>query len=197
MSNVSRGQLYGLDKELAEKRAAKLDLGKLKEAAEWLTELTGHEVPSTLEGMQSTLQNGYILALAVNAISPGAVKGVKETKAPFIAMQLITSTVEAAKKLGVPDCDTFRATDLFEYQSASSNFLQIIDFIHSLGRVAQRQPGYSGPRLGAKLAEARKTEFTDEQVQKGKMVVPKLTGGLVVPQEQTQHVEGAATGYRF
>ena len=37
--------------------------------------------------------------------------------------------------------------------------------IQALGSAAQKVPGYSGPTLGAKVADANVREFTAEQVQ--------------------------------
>ena len=42
--------------------------------------------------------------------------------------------------------------------------MAVLTNIHSLGRVAQKVPGYSGPALGAKLATAHHREFTAEQL---------------------------------
>jgi hypothetical protein len=62
--------------------------------------------------------------------------------------------------LKVPEHDTFKTPDLFEGKDAKA----VLTTVHSLGRVAQLLPGYSGPVLGATLATATARTFTEAQL---------------------------------
>ena len=68
---ASGGQvLYGLDKELAEKAAAKYDIGMEHKCREWIEAVTGDKLGEST--LQEELKNGVVLCHLVNAIKPGA-----------------------------------------------------------------------------------------------------------------------------
>ena len=62
--------LYGLDKELAEKAAAKYDTGLEGECRAWIENVTGDKLGEC--SLQEELKNGVVLCHLVNAIKPGA-----------------------------------------------------------------------------------------------------------------------------
>ena len=62
--------LYGLDKELAEKAAAKYDTGLEGECRAWIENVTGDKLGEC--SLQEELKNGVVLCNLINAIKPGA-----------------------------------------------------------------------------------------------------------------------------
>ena len=78
--------LYGMDKELAEKQAAKWDPKLEAEARQWIEAVTGMEIGADLhEGLKS----GEILVTLVNTIQPGILKAPSKMSAPFKQMENI------------------------------------------------------------------------------------------------------------
>jgi hypothetical protein len=71
---------------------------------------------------------------------------------PFKQMENIGNYLSACSALGVPAFESFQTVDLFE----NKNMLAVVTNLHSLGRRAQKIPGYTGPALGVKLADANK-----------------------------------------
>ena len=151
--------LYGMDKELAEKQAAKWDPKLEAEARQWIEAVTGMEIGADLhEGLKS----GVILVTLVNTIQPGILKAPSKMSAPFKQMENIGNYLSACTKLGVSAHDSFQTVDLFE----GKNMVQVINQIHRLGSVAASR-GFQGPALGVKMATANAREFTEEQMRAG------------------------------
>mmetsp|Transcript_5393 Transcript_5393/g.9042 ORF Transcript_5393/g.9042 Transcript_5393/m.9042 type:complete len:158 (-) Transcript_5393:241-714(-) len=90
---------------------------------------------------------------------------------PFKQMENIAAYLEACTKLGVPAYDSFQTVALYE----NKDMIAVLTNIHSLGRVAQRVEGFTGPSLGAKLADTNKREFDEEQLRAAK-AAPTLIG---------------------
>ena len=61
---------YGLDKELAEKAAAKYDTGLEGECRAWIENVTGDKLGEY--SLQEELKNGVVLCHLINTIKPGA-----------------------------------------------------------------------------------------------------------------------------
>ena len=152
--------LYGLDKELADKAAAKYDPRLEADVRAWITALTREPLEGTL---QEALKSGVVLCALANTLQPGVAGGKcakpSHMKMPFKQMENISHYLEACTELGVPAHDSFQTVALFEGQ----DMMSVLTNVQSLGRVAQRIPGFSGPTLGAKLATANEREFTEEQ----------------------------------
>ncbi|KAJ2998328.1 hypothetical protein HDV02_004642 [Globomyces sp. JEL0801] len=85
--------LYGMDKELAEKAAAKYDVNREKEAREWL---------------------------ANELVDPNSMKKPNVSSMPFKQMENINNFLLALDKLGVPKHDQFQTIDLFESKNMGS-----------------------------------------------------------------------------
>ncbi|KAK9506787.1 hypothetical protein O3M35_008659 [Rhynocoris fuscipes] len=75
-------------------------------------------------------------------------------------MENIQRFQAAIKKYGVPEEEIFQTADLFERR----NIPQVTLCIYSLSRMTQKHPEYNGPRLGPKMADPNKREFTEEQL---------------------------------
>jgi hypothetical protein len=120
------------------------------EARAWVEAVLGAPLgPGTL---QEELKSGEALCRLANKIKPGSVGKVATGSMPFKQMENICQYLNASSALGVPAFESFQTVDLFE----GKNMAAVVTNLHSLGRLAQRLPGYSGPALGVKLADANK-----------------------------------------
>ena len=163
--------LYGLDRELAEKAAAKYDHKMEQEAREWIEAVTGEAMGES--SLQQELKSGIVLCTLVNALKPGCCKPPSKMKAPFKVMENIGNYLAACASLGQRQAESFQTVDLYEDQ----NMMAVLIQIHSLGRIAQKLPGFSGPALGVKLATANKREFTEDQLREAKNATTFLGKG--------------------
>jgi hypothetical protein len=154
--------LYGMDKELAAKAAAKFDPVMEADARNWIEAVTGAKLGEM--PLQEELKDGTVLCTLVNTISPAVIKAPSTSKMPFKQMENISNYLDACSKLGVPKHDLFQTVALFE----NKDMIAVLTNIHSLGRVSQKVAGFAGPYLGAKLADANAREFTQEQLDAGK-----------------------------
>lgn len=168
---ANHGPVYGLDAQLAEKRAASYNADLEREAREWIEAVTGETLNGTF---QEALKDGTILCKLANKISPGAIKKIGTGKMPFIQMENIGNFLTVcSSKLGVPANDLFQTVDLYE----AKNMNQVIDAIHAVGRASQKISGFSGPYIGAKLATQNERKFTEAQLKQSEAIVPQLNKG--------------------
>jgi len=133
-----------------------------QEAADWIEAVTGENQPADLK-FSHWLKSGTVLCNLVNKLKPGTIPKVNKMKMPFAHMENINGFIQACTVLSVPGSDLFMTVDLYE----EKNLNQVITCIHSLGRASRRIPGYTGPNLGAKLADKHSVNFTDEQKKRG------------------------------
>lgn len=54
---------------------------------------------------------------------------------------------------------------------------QVVDGIHAVGRASQKASTFSGPYIGAKLADKAERNFTEEQLRQSESIVPQLSTG--------------------
>ena len=153
--------LYGLDKELAEKAAAKYDPAVENACRMWIENVTGDKLGEC--SLQEELKNGVVLCNLINAIQPGLTKPPKNSKMPFMQMENISMYLEGCSKLGVPSFSSFQTVSLYENKDMGS----VLNNIQALGSAAQKLPGYSGPVLGTKIAEAAPRQFSEAQMRRG------------------------------
>jgi len=151
---------YGIDKDLADRAAAKYDTRLEGEVRTWIEAVTGDKLGGC--SLQEELRNGIVLCNLVNVIKPGSTKPPSTSAMPFKQMENIAMYLEACKSLGVTDYDLFQTVALFE----NKDMLAVLTSIQSLGRVAQAI-GFQGPALGAKLATPNARDFTEEQLAAG------------------------------
>ena len=161
MAETGGKLLYGLDRELAEKQAAKFDTKLEADARSWMEAVLG----TTLEGTtHEALKSGVVLCELVNAIQPGSCKAPSKMAAPFKQMENIGNYLAACVKLGQPSRDSFQTVTLFEDQ----DMMQVVTNLHALGAIAQKL-GFGGEaQLGVKLADANVRAFTAEQLSAGR-----------------------------
>ena len=157
MAETGGKLLYGLDKELAEKAAAKYDPQLEGEARAWIEAMTGEPLEGALD---EALKSGVVLCNLLRAVDANLLKPPSKMAMPFKQMENIGNYLGACSKLGLQAHDSFQTIDLYE----GKDMLAVVRQIHALGRLLQKRPGYSGPTLGVKEADANKREFTEEQM---------------------------------
>ncbi|KAI9003228.1 calponin homology domain-containing protein [Gaertneriomyces semiglobifer] len=164
--------LYGLDKELAERQAAKYDPQREKQAREWIEEVVGEKFPS--DDFQESLKNGVLLCKLIKKLSPDLTIKWNESKMPFKQMENINTFLTVlTQHFNVPKNDQFQTIDLYE----DKNRNQVVDTVFALSRHAV-QRGFDGPLLGPRLAEKREVQFTEEQLKEGRNVIGGLNYGV-------------------
>lgn len=154
--------LYGLDKELAEKKAAKYDQELELACRAWVQQVAGVTFDEATT-LQEELKSGVVLCQLCNAIKPGVCKKPSTMSAPFKQMENIAAYLTACDQLGVPKHSSFQTVTLYE----DKDMMQVLVNLQALGSAAQRVPGYSGPTFGAKLADANVREFSEEVLKAG------------------------------
>lgn len=102
------------------------------ESLEWIKEITGEPINTSgdMDNFFEVLKDGVILCKLANALQPGSVKKVNESKMAFKCMENISAFLEAAKNFGVPVQETFQSVDLWERQNLNS----VVICLQSLGR---------------------------------------------------------------
>ena len=158
------------------------------EARTWIEALLGEPLP---EGpLVEQLKSGVVLCNVANAIKPGLCPTPSASKMPFKQMENIGAYLKACEVLKVPPFDTFQTVDLFE----GKNTKAVLTNLHSLGRMAQLLPGYSGPVLGAKLATATARTFTEAQLNEAKAAPKFFTAGKqdssIINDAADKHAQG-------
>jgi transgelin len=84
-----------------------------------------------MDNFFEVLKDGVILCKLTNAIQPGTIKKVNESKMAFKCMENISAFLDAAKAIfGVPVQETFQSVDLWERQNLNS----VVICLQSLGR---------------------------------------------------------------
>ena len=148
--NSARGGGYGLDAELALKQAAKHDVGAENQAKVWIEGVTGESFGEKSFG--EALKDGIMLCKLINALKPGTIKKINESRLAFKLMENTKNFLQACRQLGVADHDCFETVDLFELKDLNV----VTQCLHSLGRAVQTScPGFSGPKLGKASAGAQ------------------------------------------
>ncbi|KAJ3027311.1 UNVERIFIED_CONTAM: hypothetical protein HDU68_004050 [Siphonaria sp. JEL0065] len=167
MATTDDNQLYGLDKELADKAAAKYDPQRELEARNYIEQVSGHRFPS--DNFHESLKDGTILCHMINNILPQNQIKVVQSKMPFKQMENIGHFLNRVELLGVPAHERFMTVDLFE----AKNMNQVVNTIFSISRHAAAK-GFQGPVLGPKLTEKNERTFTEEQLQQARAMPSKL-----------------------
>ena len=160
---AERPKGYGMTAELAEKKAAKYDPDMEKQAVDWMQEVIGEPLP---EGsFHEALKDGAYLCKLINAIRPGCVPKVNQSKMAFKMMENIGNFLTACEKeCGLKKTDLFQTVDLYEAQ----NMPQVLNGLHALGRKA---PAFGQPGWGPKESTANIRDFDEETLKAGSVVI--------------------------
>lgn len=103
-----------------------------QESLEWIKAVTAEPINTSgdTENFFEVLKDGVILCKLANALQPGAIKKINESKMAFKCMENISAFLECAKNFGVPTQETFQSVDLWERQNLNS----VVICLQSLGR---------------------------------------------------------------
>eukprot|EP00004_Rigifila_ramosa_P010066 TRINITY_DN21858_c0_g1_i1.p1 TRINITY_DN21858_c0_g1~~TRINITY_DN21858_c0_g1_i1.p1 ORF type:complete len:194 (-),score=44.86 TRINITY_DN21858_c0_g1_i1:37-618(-) len=172
--------VYGMDAELAAKRAAKNDPALTQQARDWISAVLHVELAADT---QEALKSGEHLCNLINAIQPGSVKKVNTSTMAFKCLENLDMFINACKAYGVKDTDLFQPVDLYE----NKNMPLVIQCIHALGAKAGAN-GFS-PSIGVKLAEANARQFTEEQLAASRNAPSKISQGSVGGANQSGMVD--------
>ncbi|CAB3995850.1 Muscle-specific 20 [Paramuricea clavata] len=112
MAERPRG--FGMTAELQKKKAGKYDPELEKQAIEFITSTTGQPLPG---GFHESLKDGIILCNLANALKPGSIKKINESKMAFKMMENISNFLTVCQSLGVNKIDIFQTVDLYEAQN--------------------------------------------------------------------------------
>jgi len=129
-----------------------------QEILNWIEAVIGEKLPAG--AYEDVLRDGVILCRLINKIAPGSVNKIQTSGGSFKLMENIQRFQVGLKKYGVPEEEIFQTADLYERR----NIPQVTLCIYALARLTQKHPEYTGPRLGPKMAEENKREFTEEQL---------------------------------
>ncbi|KAL0478120.1 calponin domain-containing protein [Acrasis kona] len=157
--------IYGMDLELEAKKMAKYDKEKEGNVRYWIEAVTGESFKN--DDFQDSLKDGLLLCKLANAIKPGSVPKVNNSKLNFMQMENVGYFLKAAANMGLKPHDSFQTVDLFE----GKNIPQVIQALFNFGGVVQKQPGYTGPCLGVKMAEKQNIQFTEDQLRRSSNTV--------------------------
>lgn len=100
-----------MDAELAARREANYDFESEHEAQEWIEAVTGEPFA---DEFGEELRNGKRLCVLINAIKPGAVRKVNDSRMPFKQMENVSNFLKACRAVGVAEYSLFETVDLFE-----------------------------------------------------------------------------------
>lgn len=170
-----------MDAELAAKAAANYDYNAEAQAREWMESVIGEP----FEGeFGPSLKNGVLLCKLLNAIAPGTIKKINESRMPFKQMENISMFLRGCRSLGVAEHSLFETVDLYEEKDLGL----VVKCLFALGSTVQLTvPDFAGPHLGARIAKANKREFSAEQVAAGRMnaAITKQTAGSSKTMDRT------------
>ena len=173
MANRPKG--FGMTAELANKKAAKFDADLANETIDWINAIVSDANLPNVDDPKSYsegLKDGKVLCNLMNAIKPGSVKKINESKMAFKQMENINNFLSGCESLGMNKIDLFQTVDLYEAQ----NIPQVINGIFAFGRKTRKVDGFNGPFLGPEEATENKREFTEEQLRAGESVIGLQAG---------------------
>ncbi|OWF52963.1 myophilin-like [Mizuhopecten yessoensis] len=162
--SANRATKSGLAREAQDKINSKYSEELACKVLQWVQQNTGESFSTdgSKENFYEVLNDGYILGrLAMNLGSKKvADKDLsKRQTMSFKKMDLIGKFIEAAKGLGVADCDRFQTVDLTD----QANLNQVVVCLDALGRKMGT--------FGVKEATKNERQFTKEQLDAGKNVI--------------------------
>jgi len=133
------------------------------EILDWIEAVTGEKIPRD-QPFEKVLKDGVILCNMMNKLIPGVVKRINKKGSNFQLMENHAAFQKGMKKFGVPEDEIFQTVDLFE----ARNVKQVVLSLGALARIASNNPDYTGPKMGPKMAEGDKKEWTEEELRAGR-----------------------------
>ncbi|CAG0906027.1 unnamed protein product [Darwinula stevensoni] len=157
------------------------DPAQEKEVLEWIEAVVAEKLPN--QPYEEVLRDGQILCKLINKIAPGSVKKITSKGGQFQMMENVQRFQEALKKYGVPEEEIFQTVDLTEKR----NVVQVTLCLYALGRLTQKHPEYTGPRLGPKMADENVRNFSEEDVKRLRETQVGLQAGFNKGATQSGH----------
>jgi len=151
--------MYGLDKDVQNRIAAKYDMKRVAQCCQWIKDVTGKQV----NDFHADLKNGVTLCKLMNKIQPKSCKP-KNSKMPFVQRENIVMYLEACKKYGMRETDLFVSQDLFE----GDNLNMVLINLLALNTLASKK-GFKGPFIGqvdARAGAPKQVDLVDRKEQK-------------------------------
>jgi len=165
-----RAEKSGLSRDIQKKLEAKYNLEQEVQCRAWIEEVLGEKLSEQEHGMhhfQSCLKDGKVLCRLLNTLNgEPLVKKINPQKMAFKQMENIEQFIKGCKTFGLKDGDIFQTADLYECQNMS----QVVVALYAVSAVSVKN-GWTGPSIGAKLAQKNERNFTDEQLNEGKTVI--------------------------
>jgi len=171
--------VFGMDVDLQDKMRAKFCPKKMNLCQKWIEEATGEEFDASKD-FQANLKDGLLLCKLVNKIKEKSVKRPSTMKQPFKMRENIDKYLKACTALGQKTTDIFDVNDLYDGNDLNTVLAQL----QSLGGLAQKIKGHDVPAFGTKQSEEHKREFTKEQIQAGKKIVPLQNAGSIAVEKE-------------
>ncbi|KAK7101334.1 myophilin-like [Littorina saxatilis] len=176
---ANQGPNFGLHRDCRIKAQAKFDLGAAVAALRWMESILGRRLGDldvgdldTERDVADLLKDGTALCEVMNHIKPGAIKKYHKKPSAFQQMENAELFVRACVEYGMQSLDTFHVKELYEARAVYT----VVNCIHALGSLAQ-QHGYTGPRLGVKLASRNERHFNEQQLQQARSSVGRQYRG--------------------
>jgi len=157
---AGRASKSGLAAEAHNKLQRKYDDARAEEVLQWINSVLGEGTINTsgkAEDFWETLKDGVVLCNLANALQPGSIKKIEQTKMPFKCMENINNFTRAATAMGVPTPELFQSVDLWERQILNA----VVLCLESLGRKGEK---FGKPSIGPKEAEKNARNFSEEQM---------------------------------
>jgi len=168
------GPSYGLSRECQMKSQAKFSLERAKEALYWVEAVVDRklETGNNQNGLRdqldfaAALRDGVALCEMINRLCPDSVKKINNPSSPFKQRENLELFLKACETYGMKSQDLFQVNDLYE----NKNLYMVVDCIFGLGGTAQKK-GFEGPRLGVKVADENKRNFSAEKLAESNKII--------------------------
>lgn len=161
---ANHGPTYGLDADLAAKRAAQYDAGEENEARQFISQRSGSAVTGDFHG---ALKSGVILCALANAIKPGSCR-VGKGNMPFVQMENISQYLAFCGTVGLKTHDLFQTVDLYEAKNMNQVIKNILALKRSVG-------GGAGGAVGNRPAQVNIYDAPDDSSENNP--APSTLGG--------------------
>jgi hypothetical protein len=126
------------------------------DAMKWIEAVTGERFGKS--PLADTLRDGVILCRLINKIAPSTIPSsqVSSSSVPFKQKENIRLFLQAAKRLGVKQYETFEVDELHADTPDKQDTGRVLQCIHSLAGVARSMPSFAGPKEFGKQGVAER-----------------------------------------
>lgn len=174
---MSRAAPSGINKDIADKKAAKYPTDYEREARKWMEEILKRPLANQEVGSQhfaECLKNGVDLCELINILLQAKgqpiIKKVNTSTMAFKQMENIGNFLKFAENYGVPSMSLFQTVDLYEERDVG----MVVMCLFALAGVARKN---NFPiKWGIAVTDANKREFSEETLAAGKGVISQQAG---------------------